>query len=320
MVILPIQFPDAPYLWSYLLLSINDLSFCYPNSSASVLHHISLEVAQGEILGLLGPNGAGKTTLVSLLVGLLKPASGAIMIGDKPAVLGRKDVALAPQEYAFYPQLSIRENLSYFAGVLGGHNNKSIEQLIDHCSLTSVASIPSGKLSGGEKRRLNLAITLLQNPKILILDEPTANVDPASRAQIIELVQKQNALGTTIIYTSHLLGEVQSFCQTMALIHKGTIALSGELNRLLSAHHPILELNYLELNNEQRQQLLTIAPEAKARGQHKFDIPIAQGAQGAIQLLERLGETKLAPDSFSFAQGSLEELFLSITESDSPRP
>lgn len=302
------------------MLSINNLSFCYPNSSTSVLHNISLEIAPGEILGLLGPNGAGKTTLVSLLVGLLKPASGSITIGDKPAVLGRKDVALAPQEYAFYPQLSIRENLSYFAGILGGHNKKSIEQLIGHCSLISVASIPAGKLSGGEKRRLNLAITLLQNPKLLILDEPTANVDPASRAQIIELVQQQNAQGTTIIYTSHLLGEVQSFCQTMALIHKGTIALSGELNRLLSAHHPILELNFLELNDDQKQQLLTIAPDAKARDQHQFDIPMEQGAHGAIQLLEQLAKAKLPPDSFSFAQGSLEELFLSITDSDSPRP
>lgn len=200
-----------------LLLSIKGLSFGY-HKQRHQLDQLNLEVKRGDMFGLLGPNGARKTTLVSLIAGLLTPGTGTISLNGRSARLGRKDVALVPQEYAFYQRLSGRENLCYFAsmGELGKAQLASrLDSVVAECGLTNVQHQRAEQYSGGLKRRLNFAIALLQQPELLILDEPTANVDPQSRAFLLDIVRRLNRAGVTIIYTSHLLEEVESLCRSV---------------------------------------------------------------------------------------------------------
>lgn len=220
-----------------MLLNIQKVSFAYHTREAHVLRDFSLSMETGDILGLLGPNGAGKTTLVSLIMGIERANSGEITLAGQPARLGRPDIALVPQEYAFYERLSGRENLEYFAGMLrlrGPEAQKAIETAVARCELQDVIAKRAGTYSGGLKRRLNFAIALLQKPKLLILDEPTAGVDPHSRSFLLRVVRELNLDGTSVIYTSHLLDEVQALCNRVAVMDAGRLLMQSSLDELLA--------------------------------------------------------------------------------------
>lgn len=246
------------------ILEISDLAFSYHNSKRErpVLDGLNFNMARGDILGLLGLNGAGKTTLVSLIMGLLSPASGSIVVSGGPARPGHTSVRLVPQEFAFYENLSPLENLRYFASVSNIRNNETankqrgnthenlIWETLDKCHLRDLAHTRSRKFSGGEKRRLNLAIALLNPGELLILDEPTASVDPHSRALILQIVRELNKAGTSIIYTTHLLGEVQEVCSHIALLHHGQLKAQGTVEKLLVEEHSIESL-FMKLTTEQ---------------------------------------------------------------------
>lgn len=211
---------------------------------------------------MLGLNGAGKTTLVSLIMGLLSPVSGSIVIGGEPAHPGHASARLVPQEFAFYENLSPLENLRYFASVSNIRDSElassqhvhTLEHLIweilDKCQLRALARARSGTFSGGEKRRLNLAIALLNPGKLLILDEPTASVDPHSRALILHIIRELNKAGTSIVYTTHLLGEVQDVCSHIALLHHGQLKAQGTVATLLVEEQSIESL-FMKLTTEQ---------------------------------------------------------------------
>ena len=191
-----------------LLVDIEALSYRYPGAEEAAIDDISLQIERGELFGLLGPNGAGKSTLVSLIAGLYKPDAGSISLDSEPVHLGQSSVAVVPQEYAFYGQLSAAENLAYFAGVLGltgAEKTQAINWSLNAAGLDGVATRRADTYSGGLKRRLNFAIGVLRKPKLLILDEATANVDPQSRAFLLDTIRDLNRDGVTIIYTSHLL-------------------------------------------------------------------------------------------------------------------
>jgi ABC-2 type transport system ATP-binding protein len=209
-------------------LKLEDLSFRYPGGDSAVLRGLTLEIPPGGIFGLLGPNGAGKTTLVSILAGVLRGASGrAVLVGS---------IGLVPQEHAFYPMLTCRENLRFFGGVQGLQGSRLKERIAAVAALARIESVlerRAGELSGGLKRRLNLAIGLLTEPEILLLDEPTVGVDPQSRAFLLETIRSLASAQRIIVYTSHYMGEVQALCDRVAIIDHGEVLVSGLLSDFL---------------------------------------------------------------------------------------
>jgi ABC-2 type transport system ATP-binding protein len=223
-------------------LSIETLSFRYPGRDEAVLDDVTLAIPDNGIFGLLGPNGAGKTSLISILAGQLRGATGEITFYGEPLAQARRRrphcLGLVPQEYAFYPMLTCLENLRFFGGVqgLGGARlAQRLEAVTTFARIESVLPRRAGQLSGGLKRRLNLAIGLLTEPDLILLDEPAVGVDPQSRAFLLESIRSLAAAGRVILYTSHYMEEVQSICDHVAIIDHGSVLVSGALPEVLRA-------------------------------------------------------------------------------------
>ena len=222
------------------MLKVERLSFRYPGGDETALHDFSIEVPAGGIFGLLGPNGAGKTTLISILAGQLRAPAGRITFDGTPLEeLRRREPAslgLVPQEFAFYPMLTCAENLRFFAAVqgLGGERlRERVAAVAAFARIENVLARRAGELSGGLRRRLNLAIGLITEPRILLLDEPTVGVDPQSRAFLLESIRGLAAADRTIIYTSHYMEEVEAICEHVAIIDAGRMLREGALAELL---------------------------------------------------------------------------------------
>ncbi|MEN6318354.1 MAG: ABC transporter ATP-binding protein [Syntrophaceae bacterium] len=206
-----------------------------------VLDNVSLTVRKGSIMGLLGPNGAGKTTIISILTGIVRKDSGSVTIRgldlDRELSAIQSQCSYVPQSLAFYPRLTARENLEYF-GALWGLTGKKLKGRMEFCidtgSMQTFVNKRVDKFSGGMKRRLNLAIGLLNSPEILYLDEPTVGVDAQSRNYILETIRKINReQKTTIIYTSHYMDEIEQISDEIAVIDEGEIILHDDKQALL---------------------------------------------------------------------------------------
>ncbi len=222
-------------------ISIRNLSHRYPGAEVPALDGITLTIARGSTFGLLGPNGAGKSTLLSILTGIVAPQTGEIVIGEHRLPSQTANIkaisALVPQEYAFYPSLTGRENLKFFAGLYRLTSDQWRERLarcVDVCRLQEVLDKRAEHYSGGLKRRLNLAIGLLAAPQILYLDEPTVGIDAVSRGYILDAIAKLKGNGTTLIYTSHYMEEVEALCDELAVIDHGKVIAQDRVTNLLS--------------------------------------------------------------------------------------
>ncbi|MFD2822387.1 ABC transporter ATP-binding protein [Lacinutrix iliipiscaria] len=230
------------------MIQIEQISKKYKTAENYSVSNLDLFIAENEIFGLLGPNGAGKTTLISLLCSLIKPTSGSFSIDGLTYQKNKNQlkqlIGIVPQEYALYPTLTAFENLSYF-GSMYGLKGKSLETKInsalEHLGLLAFANKNIETFSGGMKRRINLIASILHEPKVLFLDEPTVGVDVQSKNVIIEFLQDLNKKGTTIIYTSHHLNEAESFCTKVAIIDHGKLIIEGKPHELIS--------NYKEAHN-----------------------------------------------------------------------
>jgi ABC-2 type transport system ATP-binding protein len=214
----------------------------YPGAERKALSDIALTVRRGSCFGLLGPNGAGKSTLLSLMTGVLSPQAGEITVAGHSARrdLGaiRRISALAPQDFAFYPALTGAENLAFFAGVYrltAAQRKDRLEKAVAATQLSDWLGKRAETYSGGLKRRLNLAIALLNAPQVLYLDEPTVGIDARSRQCILEAIQGLRAEGTTIVYTSHYMEEVEALCDEVAIINLGKLVAQGRTEDLLNA-------------------------------------------------------------------------------------
>ncbi|MDB5957025.1 ABC transporter ATP-binding protein [Ramlibacter sp.] len=208
------------------------LVYRYPRQEAAALQGVDLRLRAGQAVGLLGPNGSGKSTLIGLLAGLRQPQQGHIEI----AAADRRRVAWVPQEAAFYPDLSCRENLAFFAAMLDTPRAESARRVagaIASCQLGEFAQRPARHCSGGVRRRLNLAIALLQQPQVLLLDEPTVGVDPQSRAFLLDRVRELVAGGTAVLYATHYMEEVSAVCSDIVLLDHGQVLAVGDLATLL---------------------------------------------------------------------------------------
>lgn len=227
------------------MLHIDNLSKSY--GKRQVLQDLSLKILPGEIYGLLGPNGAGKTTTINIITNLVKADSGKITINNLPVSSATKSlIGVAPQENLLYQSLSCEENLNFFAniyGLRGKYRRERVEKCLSDVNLIERAKSPVETLSGGMKRRLNIAVALVHQPKLVILDEPTTGLDIEARYEVWELIGKLKNEGITILLTTHLLDEAERICDIIGIIKNGNIVAEGslaELQNLIPAREIVL--------------------------------------------------------------------------------
>jgi ABC-2 type transport system ATP-binding protein len=250
------------------MLKITDLRKSF--GAIRAVDGVSLEVRKGEVFGLLGPNGAGKSTTINMAMGLLAPDSGTIELEGvgsprDPAV--RRHLGLAPQAIALYEGLTAAENLHFFASLYGLRDSKRrVAAMLELVGLGPRGNDHVAGFSGGMQRRLNLAAALLHDPPLLLLDEPTAGVDPQSRNSILDTVRTLAKEGRTVIYTTHYMEEAQRICDRVGVIDHGKLLDVGTVDELIRRHggdsEVIVERGNAE-NGHAEERLVTKEPLAE---------------------------------------------------------
>ena len=241
------------------MLRVNNLYKKYKNAEKASINDLSFYFEKGKIIGLLGPNGAGKTTTISIISGLISQFKGDIKIYDfdvrKSLDEVKKMMSIVPQQIALYPTLSCFENLLYYGSLYNIPSKKLkeiIQNLLIEFGLTEHAGKQIKHFSGGMKRRANIIASLLNNPKILILDEPTAGVDVHSRKMILQFLKKYNEAGNSILYTSHLLEEAEKICDEVLIIDNGEKIIQGNPQEIIFEYNAKnLEDVFLKLTGHQ---------------------------------------------------------------------
>lgn len=243
-------------------ISIKGLDKVYPNGNHAI-KDVNLEIKEG-MFGLLGPNGAGKSTLMRILVTLMKPSNGEILVNGKNAYKNRAYVrsmlGYLPQDFSFFSNLRTYEFLDYAARLAGMDSsrkrNEAVDRLLEEVGLFDVRSRKASKLSGGMKRRLGIAQALINEPKIIIVDEPTTGLDPEERIRFRNLLARLSSQDVIIILSTHIVADISSTCEHMALLNRGELAFSGspeELVRQAQGHVWSIyatEKEYLEVNQK----------------------------------------------------------------------
>ncbi len=224
-----------------VVLAVNKVSKQYAGNAKLALNQFSLDLLKGQFLGLIGTNGAGKTTLMSILTGLQSGDSGKLHILGTEIIKTIPDeikskIGITPQDITLYDKLSVKQNLLFFAQLYNLSASEAMQQIniqLERVGLIDKLHQPVSSLSGGMKRRINLLVSLLHKPDILLLDEPTVGIDIESRAIILELLKDLNQAGVTILFTSHHLDEAEKYCSHICFIDQGKNVLHGETKQLL---------------------------------------------------------------------------------------
>ncbi len=222
------------------MLTLHEVRKRYGDTVA--LDSFSLQIQPGEVFGLLGPNGAGKSTTVGLAIGLLEPDQGSVDVGglgppSDPRV--RRKIGVAPQALALYEEFTAEENLRFFGAIQGLEGAALVERTrwaLEFVGLSGRARDRALTYSGGMKRRLNLAIAVVHDPPLLLLDEPTVGVDPQSRNAIFENILALKREGRTVLYTTHYMEEAERLCDRVGIIDQGRLLALDRVPRLIAAH------------------------------------------------------------------------------------
>ena len=290
------------------MIKISNLCKSYGDKKA--LDHLSLEIKEGIIFGLLGVNGAGKTTLLSILNGLMTYDSGEIEIFGRNMKTDTKEIksisSIIPQHLAFYENLSVKENLDFFAEIQGA-TPKEYQNALSVNSLEAILFQKASTLSGGQKRRLNIAIGLLNSPKIIYFDEPTVGIDSKSRNEILDSIKEYKKQGKTVIYTSHYMTEIEKICDEVAIISDGKLVEHDSLENLLSNRvSKNVSIEVIEAD------VLDTLPLVRSE---ETIIQIQEGE--LFDTLEMLNKNNIAIKKIRYGSTNLEKHFLEITgESD----
>ena len=220
-----------------MIVEVKDVVKRYGDKVA--VDNISMTVSEGGILGLLGPNGAGKTTLINSIIGITSISSGEIKIFDSVMSQNnydvKKNIGVVPQNLAIYNEFKAYENVEYFGrlyGLKGKQLKDSIKQALDFTGLWERKDDYPKKFSGGMQRRLNIACSIVHKPKLIIMDEPTVGIDPQSRNHILDSVKKLNEMGSTVIYTSHYMEEIEALCSRVVIMDNGRLISQGTIDEL----------------------------------------------------------------------------------------
>ena len=304
------------------MIEIKDVTKSYGRHK--VLQNVSFEIMEGELFGLLGPNGAGKSTLIDILTGIQSMDSGEIFINGKSIktdkVEIRKQLGLVPQDIALLEELNAVDNLEYFGGLYGlagAELKNQIEKLLEVAGLTDKKKEKVKNYSGGMKRRLNIAVAMLHNPSILILDEPTVGVDAQSRQHIFDYIQSLAEQGTTILYTSHYMEEIETLCKRVFILDLGEEVAYGtkeEVKKLVGNTQTVaLTLDRVPVgfdevlkNSENGIQFVTVDGQDMA-------LTIDQTIFSMMKLIEQVEQAQLVIKSINVKETTLEESFLQLT-------
>ncbi|TET70692.1 MAG: ABC transporter ATP-binding protein [Candidatus Aminicenantes bacterium] len=302
------------------MLKIAHLSKSF--DSIKAVDDISLEVKKGEIFGLLGPNGAGKTTTISMIASLLRPDTGKIYIDSLDTETDLKKIkkmmGIVPQEMAFYEELSAKENLIFW-GKLQGVGRKTLEERIrfylEKTGLLGRENDPLKKYSGGMKRRINLIIGLIHQPKLLLLDEPTIGIDVQTRLNIYEIIKEASSQGTTILYTTHNLQEAEELCHRIGIMDQGKILAEGTLTELIKiVGEKDIALISGDFSAETGRKILSSLKETTVISLEDGKIILSLDASKKIPvLLQDFFKEGISIDDVSIKQPNLESVFLKLT-------
>lgn len=287
------------------------------------LNHLSLDIHEGEIFGLLGPNGSGKTTAINCLLSLLKYDKGIIEVFGQPMApnnyQAKQQIGIVLQNVAVFDELTVYENIDYFCGLYVSDKKKRkelVDDAVRFVGLEEYCKMYPKKLSGGLLRRLNIACGIAHKPRLIIMDEPTVAVDPQSRNKILEGIQKLNAQGSTIIYTSHYMEEVEQICTRIAIMDHGRVIASGtseELKKMIKTGETItVEAIFLE--EKHLQDIRSLPHVFDLHYENQILILRCTGAQhNLIRLLNYLQSQDITFGRVFSELPTLNDVFLEIT-------
>ena len=303
------------------MIHIENLVKRYGNLVA--LDHLNLDIEEGEIFGLLGPNGSGKTTAINCMLALLKYDKGTITIFGKEMQPNsydiKKNIGVVMQNVAVFDQMTVRENIDYFCGLYVKDKSKRkelVEEAIEFAGLEDFQKMRPKKLSGDLLRRLNIACGIVHKPRLIIMDEPTVAVDPQSRNKILEGILSLNRQGSTIIYTSHYMEEVEQICSRIAIIDHGRVLATGtteELKKMIKTGETIT-IEAIALDEELLTDIRTLP--------HVFDviydnqvlkIRLSGAKHNLVRILNYLQERDISFGRVFSELPTLNDVFLEIT-------
>lgn len=300
------------------MLKISRIVKNFENINA--LKEVSLNIQQGEFFGLLGPNGAGKSTLMNIIIGYLEPDSGRVSINGElissQNIQLRKKIGYAPQEVSLYLELSAYKNLKIF-GELYDLSKKQlelkIEYVLDLVQLKDRKKDPVKEYSGGMKRRLNLAASLLHDPEIVLCDEPTVGVDPQSRNAIFEMLTELNRSGKTIVYTTHYMEEAERLCSRLGIIDNGKIIADGTLVELINLlnQKDTIKIQKTALTNNKLPALHEIGMVNEY--DFYFELIPKDGYDQNSKIFGKLEEIGIPNTFIQISRATLEDVFLNLT-------
>lgn len=289
----------------------------------NVLNGVNLEIKLGKIIGIIGVSGSGKTTILRLIIGFYKPTSGVISFDGKDIKKQKQIVfnnfGFATQDNSFYKNLTVEENVRFFGKLYGLNNeflNYNIPRVLGLVRLGDSRKILSGKLSSGMQKRLDIACAMIHDPTVLILDEPTEDLDPNLRAEILNLIRDINRNGTTVIFTTHLLGEAEYLCDEIAIIANGKVLIVGSPNDLRKSYsagdkiHLVLESGNYEKYKKQLNGFKTTVLHSR------FIVHVPKN-QNSVKILKKiLGLVEKNKDKIILAdikKPNLSEVFSNLT-------
>ncbi|MEG1474374.1 MAG: ABC transporter ATP-binding protein [Longicatena sp.] len=285
------------------IIEINDLTKSYGKSRG--IEHVNLAVKEGEIFGFIGPNGAGKSTTIRTILGLLHPTSGSATIFGKDCIAYRdvnaKEIGYLPSEVFYYDHMKVKDLLAYSASFYEKDCTQRMQELCALLELDVNRKIED--LSYGNRKKVGIVQGLLHKPKLLILDEPTSGLDPLMQNKFFDLIRKENSEGATILFSSHILGEVQKLCNRVAIIKNGKILKIEEMDSLHKSTYKQVELSC----SQDISKLLMSLPNVAQLNVDKDNYSFMYSGSMNI-LIKILGSIEL--DNLDIHEPDLEDVFM----------
>lgn len=303
------------------ILSVKGLVKRYKELIA--IDHLDLSVKEGEIFGLLGPNGSGKSTTINCILALLEYDKGEIKIFGEPmspkAYEIKKQIGIVPQDVAVYDSLTVYENIDFFCGLYikdKEARKKYVQEAIDFVALNDFVKFKPNKLSGGLKRRLNIACGIAHKPKLIFFDEPTVAVDPQSRNKILEGIEELRDKGATVIYTSHYMEEVEQLCDRILIIDKGHTIAEGTVEELkgMIKKSEIITIEVAGLDNKaldmvrESNNVYSVSYE-----NNQLKVEAGSGKHNVIDIVNLLQDKGYKMKKIFSEQPTLNDVFLELT-------
>lgn len=303
-----------------MILEVKSLNKRYGDKLA--VDNMNLKIAKGEILGLLGPNGAGKTTLINSIIGITDIQSGEINIFGKsmkqhPLEI-KKSIGVVPQNLALLNELTAIENVTYFAklyGLKGEGLKAGVREALEFTNLWERRNEFPKKFSGGMQRRLNIACSIAHKPELIIMDEPTVGIDPQSRNHILESIKKLNELGSTIIYTSHYMEEVEAICTRVVIMDNGRLIAEGTREKLAEyvSHEQVADISLENANYSIVQAIKGIYGIKECTLSANTLTVVMDKSSNISRVLNAVAEKGGIITKVNMQEATLEDVFLTLT-------